>query len=138
MSKYVDKCLITKIKNGTGLDIDWFYRDILLIFCLCFTFQFFQPSSCKTKWRGHCSKWNPISQRNFIRYWGKVCLFNLQRRDEKLSSNAGHQSFDKRLEMKEKKNLEIPKKKGNQTACVVDLEWVLFDRVIFLLFLYQL
>ena len=37
-----------------------------------------------------------------------------------------------------KKNLEIPKKKGNQTACVVDLEWVLFDRVIFLLFLYQL
>ena len=67
-----------------------------------FTFQFFQPSSCKTKWRGRCSKWNPISQRDFIRYWGKVCLFNLQWRDEKLSSNAWHQSFDKRLEIEEK------------------------------------
>ena len=96
------ECLKCRTKNVFDADL------------FIFNFQFFQPSSCKTKWRGRCSKWNPISQRDFIRHWGKVCLFNLQRRDEKLSSNAGHQSFDKRLEMKrnEKKNhLESLKRK---------------------------
>ena len=40
---------------------------------------------------------------------------------------------------RKKKSPRIPKKKGNQTACVVDLEWVLFDRVVLILvFLYQL
>ena len=47
--------------------------------------------------------------------------------------------WQKTWNRKRKKPPRIPKKKGNQTACLVDLEWVLLYRVILLLvFLYQL
>ena len=40
---------------------------------------------------------------------------------------------DLKWKKKKKKTPRIPKKKGNETACVVDLEWVLLYRVILLL-----